>query len=86
MLVEAELICVHPLCHRWPTASKAVYVSLSIPVNMTPFQYAKTALAPRHRRICRECHRPIAIKHVRFRELSLTDGSYLHDGQYLERV
>ena len=69
---EGRLLCVHPLCHRWPDARKELrtFVSAHSPEEAT--EAAKENFASSDRRRCRECHRPIALRHL---EMWNTDGN-----------
>lgn len=71
-LYEARLHCVHPLCHRWPKLNKMVRCLVFAQAAESAPAAAVTELTHPDNRRCRECHRPIALKHM---EIWQMDGN-----------
>lgn len=76
-LIEATLTCVHPLCIRWSDVKKTVRHVVWVPVGLSPLQAARVSFAKARERRCLECHRVIALKHLRWREMNPRTGDYL---------
>lgn len=78
---EARLLCVHPLCHRWPEARKTLryHTAGETPAEALARIRAELAAAPRRRK-CPECSRPVAVKHM---TLWGTDGNGNHTGRVI---
>lgn len=74
---EARLLCVHPLCCRWPATSKAVYRIIWMPADADPVSMARHSFANKAERKCKECHRVISLEHLVLREMNPDTGDYL---------
>lgn len=79
MLIEARLNCVHPLCHRWPTAKKQVRRLVRGDNLDNALRQAREELDNPYDRRCRECRRPVSLKHLTYRLINPADGSYLEE-------
>lgn len=69
---EARLLCVHPLCHRWRDHRKEVRTFAVAESASAAAEIARGELAQPGARKCKECRRPIALRHL---QIWKTDGN-----------
>ena len=81
MLYEAQLNCVHPLCHRWTKSKKQVRRLVYVDDGDDPMEACRRDLADSRRRKCNECRRVISLDHLTIKRINPFTGDYMDESQ-----